>query len=134
VSAPSAVLIVDDESDHVAIIELVVAEVAPSLPAQSLARPELIEGRLSSVPDGALLLLDRMINGREVLDFLPGLREARPDLMVVLMSSALTEADQARALLAGADIAIQKPGRLAGWRVLLMELLNPTESSWRAAA
>lgn len=132
--APSAVLIVDDESDHAAIIQWVVAELAPALPVQTFLRPELLQRELGSVPDGALLLLDRMINGRESLAMLPDLRSGRPDLTVALMSSALSETDRARALVAGADFAVEKPGRLAGWRELLGELLQPHDHPWSAAA
>lgn len=131
--APSAVLIVDDEADHAKIIEWVLAELAPSLPVQSLLRPELLQEQLALVPDGALILFDRMINGRESLDLLPDLRAARPDLTVALMSAALSETDRARALVAGADFAVEKPGRVAGWRVLLADLLKP-RGGWSAAA
>jgi DNA-binding response OmpR family regulator len=132
--APSAVLIVDDESDHATIIQWVVTELAPALPVQMFLRPELLQHQLGSVPDGALLLLDRMINGRESLAMLPDLRSERPDLTVALMSAALSEADRARALVAGAGFAVEKPGHLAGWRALLGELLRPHDNPWSAAA
>ena len=35
---------------------------------------------------------------------------------------------------AGADFAVEKPGQLAGWRVLLTDLLQPRETPWSAAA
>ena len=131
---PTGVLIVDDEFDHAAIIEWIVAELAPALPVQTFLRPESLERQLESVPDGVLLLLDRMINGRESLAVLPDLHSGRPDLIVALMSSALSEADRARALVAGADFAIEKSGRVAGWRALLGELLRPPDNPWSAAA
>jgi len=131
---PSAVLIVDDESAHAAIIEWVVAELAPELPVRAFPRPELLQEQLGSVPEGALLLLDRMINGRESLAMLPDLRSGRPDLTVALMSSALSEDDRARALAAGADFAVEKPGHLASWRVVLAELLMLHDGSSGAAA
>ena len=132
--APSAVLIIDDESDHAAIIEIILAELAPSLPVRSLSRPELLQEQPDLIPDGTLILVDRMINGRESLDLLPGLRATHSGLTLALMSSALSEADRVRALAAGADFAVEKPGRLAGWRVLLTDLLQPRETPWSAAA
>jgi hypothetical protein len=39
-----------------------------------------------------------------------------------------------RAIAAGADGAYEEPGRLDGWRALLMELLWPPDASWSAAA
>ena len=75
-----------------------------------------------------------MINGRASLALLPGLRATRSGLTLALMSSALSEADRVRALAAGADFAVEKPGRLAGWRVLLTDLLQPRETPWSAAA
>jgi DNA-binding response OmpR family regulator len=127
-------LIVDDESAHAAIIEWVIAELAPELPVRAFPRPELLQEELGSVPEGALLLLDRMINGRESLAMLPDLRLGRPDLTVALMSSALSEDDRARALAAGADFAVEKPGHLASWRVVLTELLLLHDGSSGAAA
>ncbi len=133
-SAPSAVLIVDDEFDHAAIVQWVLAELAPALPVRSLSRPEALQRQLDTVPEGALILFDRMFNGRESFDLLPVLRATRPDLTVALMSCALSEGDRARALAAGADFAVEKPGRIAGWRVLLAELLKSSDAPWSAAA
>lgn len=132
--APSAVWIIDDEFDHVAIIQWILAEIAPSLPVQSLSTTAELHEQLDTVPDGALLLFDRMINGRESLDLLPALRASRPDLTFTLMSSVLSETDRARALAAGADFAVEKPGRVADWRVLLAEMLRPLPDSWSAVA
>ena len=129
-----AVLILDDEPDHATIVQWLIAEVAPDIPVETMTQADALARRLAAAPDGALLLIDRMLNGRESLELLPELRAARPDLTVVLISAALSETDRARALAAGADRALEKPGQLGGWRALLGQLLRPRGDSWSAAA
>jgi DNA-binding NtrC family response regulator len=125
---PSAVLIVDDEVDHAFIVRRMLADVAPDLPVEVITHPSGIASRLLEAPEGALVLMDRRLGPTESLDLLPGLREARPDLAVAILSAALVDEDRERALRLGALDAAEKPGTLDGWRTLLTGLLALFES------
>ncbi len=121
---PPALIIVDDEIDHAQIIRLLLADIAPELPVEVLTETHGLLRRLGRAPRDALLLVDRLLDGREVFDSLIALRIARSDLTVVVLSAVLSEEDRQRALSAGADHAAQKPGGIAEWRALLAELLQ----------
>ncbi len=118
------IVIVDDDIDHAIIIRRVLAGIAPDAAVDVMTDPRHIDERLRDVPDGALLLMDRMLAGHESIPFLSGLLERRPDLSVVLLSAALLDSDRDRALRAGAIAAAEKPATLAGWRELLSDLLH----------
>ena len=119
----AAVVIVDDEIDHAIIMGRVLAEVAPGVEVLVMTDPANIEARLRDVPIGALVLIDRKLGRDDSIAMIAPLLAARADLGVVLLSSALIPADHERALAAGAIVAAEKPGSLAGWRALLRELL-----------
>jgi len=122
---PPAVLLVDDDIDHAIIAQRVLRDLAPALPVQVATSPETFRERLGATPTAALVLLDRMLLGRDVTKLLlPSVRAERPDLRLVLLSAALSEDDRERALRAGASAALEKPTRLADWRSLLSRLLN----------
>ena len=121
---PPALIIVDDEVDHALIICSLVTEMAADLPVEVMTEASGVVERLEQAPERALLLLDRMLDGREVFEWLGTLRAARPDLTIAVLSAALSEEDRKRALNAGADHAAQKPGNIAGWRALLTEVMR----------
>ena len=120
---PPALIVVDDEVDHAAIVRRLLVDLAPALPVEVVTDASGLIERLSEAPHHALLLLDRMLDGREALDVVSALAVARPDLTVAVLSAALSEHDRERALAAGADHAAQKPGSIADWRALLTDLL-----------
>jgi CheY-like chemotaxis protein len=120
-----AVLLVDDDIDHALIAQRVLHDLDPDLPVAVATTPEACAQRIGDLPPAALVLLDRMLQGRDVIRLLlPSVRSARPDLTFVVMSAALSDADRERALHEGAVAAIEKPGRLAEWRELFATLLN----------
>ena len=121
---PPALIVVDDEVDHAAIVRRLLADIAPPLPVEVVTGASGLLERLREAPQGALLLLDRLLDGREVFDVVSALAAERPDLTVAVLSAALSEHDRERALAAGADHAAQKPGRIADWRALLTDLLR----------
>lgn len=119
---PPEVVLVDDDIDHAIIVRTVLASVAPDIPVRTLTDPHEVDTRLRQVEQGALLLIDRLLGAVESISFIAPLCADRPDLNVVLMSSSLSEPDAVRALDAGASEAIEKPGSIEGWRVLLGRL------------
>ena len=131
---PPTLVIVDDEVDHAAIIQHLIGDMAPRLPVEVMTDAVDLLERLTAVPEHALALLDRLIEGREVYGVLTELRAARPDLTLAVLSAALSEEDRQRALRAGADHAAQKPGSLADWRALLRSLLHLSEDRRGAVA
>ena len=122
---PAAAVIVDDDIDHAVIIRHMLAEVAPWLPVVAVTDPRDLVARLAGeAPDDALLLIDRMLAGRESLWLVSRLAALRPDLTLAVLSSALSDDERRRAIDAGAHHAAQKPGSLDGWRSLLGSLLD----------
>ena len=122
---PPVVFVVDDDIDHVVIICRMLADVAPDLPVETITDPyDLLARLVEALAPGALLLIDRLLHGREVYDTLTQLCAARPDVTVVMLSAVLGDEERRRALAAGARRAEQKPGSLAGWRALLGELVG----------
>ncbi len=123
VSQPPAALIVDDEPDHAMIIERVLATLAPALDVRVVALDDLERRLCEEAPAGALVLMDRMLGGREIYGTLHAVRERRDDLTIGLLSASLSDLDRQRALRAGAHEAAEKPASLEGWRTLLGRLL-----------
>jgi CheY-like chemotaxis protein len=121
---PMSVVIVDDEVDHAIIIRRVLAGIAPDVAVSAMTDTRAIAERVRGAPDHALLLVDRMLDGRESFDLVSGLLRDRPDLSVALLSAALVDTDRDRALRAGAIAAAEKPGSLDGWRTLLRHLID----------
>jgi len=122
-AAPS-VIVVDDDIDHALIVRLVLSRVAPEASIDVMTDPRALAQRLVEAPRGALVLMDRQLDGRDGIDLLPLLRAERPDLRTVLLSAALPEADRLRALAAGAYAAAEKPGSLVGWQHLVESMLG----------
>lgn len=120
---PAGVLIVDDDADHVFIVRHVLSDLAPAVPIDVLSDPATARVQLDGAAPGSLVLMDRMFAGADTIGWLPGLRAARQDLRIVLLSAALFDVDHARALAAGADAAYEKPLHLQGWRTLLQSLV-----------
>jgi DNA-binding response OmpR family regulator len=116
-------LIVDDDVDHAVIARAVLASVAPDLTVDTCLDPRLALQRLADAPPSAIVLIDRMLDGVESLPMLRHIVRQRPDLYVVLLSSALSAEDQRRALSAGATEATEKPGGLEAWRALMRGIL-----------
>ena len=131
---PTALVIVDDEADHAEIIRQLTAEIAPDLHVRVVQELGELSQGLRRAPPGALLLIDRVVHGRDTIDLLPALRALRPDMTAVMLSAALSDRDRRRALAAGAHRAVQKPGRIADWRELLADLLQLGAERQHAAA
>lgn len=123
------VVIVDDEADHVLIVEYVFAETAPDLPVESIASPAEAAHRIVDAPRGALILVDRLFGGADSIPALGEMRALRPDLRLVLLSAALSDEDRDAALRNGAERAEEKPRSLRGWRDLVESLLYGDEHS-----
>lgn len=131
---PTALVIVDDEADHAEIIRQLTAEIAPDLHVRVVQELSQLSRGLRRAPPGALLLIDRVVHGRETIELLPALRALRPDMTAVMLSAALSDRDRQRALAAGAHRAVQKPGRIADWRELLDDLLRLSGERHHATA
>lgn len=127
------ILIVDDDIDHAVILRTVLASVAPDATTEVCTDPGRMPDVVIESATDALVFMDRRLGGADSIAYLDAVREARPDLRVVLLSSALAEEDRMRALDAGASEAIEKPGTLAEWRALLARILGPDERSGDAA-
>jgi len=119
----TAVVIVDDETDHALIVEYVFAETAPDLPVESIASPAEAAQRIVDAPHGALILVDRLFGGADSIPALGEMRALRSDLRIVLLSAALSDEDREAALRHGAERAEEKPRSLRGWRDLVESLL-----------
>lgn len=129
------VVIVDDDIDHALIVRLVLAQVAPDAPIELMTDPRALAQRLVEVPRGAVVLLDRNLDGRDGIELLPLLTAERPDLRTVLLSAALMEPDRLRALAAGAYAAMEKPASVHGWRqVVELFVLAPAAAPTRSSA
>lgn len=120
---PSTVLIVDDDPDHAFIARHVLLGLAPDLEVRVLTALDGLARELSTAPAESLVLLDRLLAGVETYAALEEARALRPDLRVALLSAWLTPEEEARAYLAGAATAAEKPATLDGWRALLGGLL-----------
>ena len=82
-SALRPVVVVDDDIDHALIVRLVLAQVAPDAEIQIMTDPRALAQRLMDAPRGALVLMDRNLDGRDGIDLLPLLRSERPDVRTV---------------------------------------------------
>jgi len=127
--AARPILIVDDDIDHAVILRTVLSAVAPEAPAETCTDPTRLPEVLLSAPADAVVFIDRMLSGVASFGHLERARDARPDLHVVLLSSALSEDDRDRARAAGAQDALEKPGTLAEWRVMLGQVLDAANRS-----
>ena len=130
---PPAVLLVDDDLDHLVIVRRVLARLAPGLPVTTLVDARDLMPRLRSAPSGTLLLIDRRLGDVDGLALLGEACRVRPDLRIALLSAALTRAEEREALARGAYLAAEKPSGLDGWRALLATLLATPEQLERAA-
>lgn len=117
------VLIVDDEVDHAVIARLVIASIAPDATVETCTDSRVARARLIEAPPSAVVLIDRILDGVASWSLVAEVAVERPDLYLVLLSSSLSEEDEARALRAGAAEAAEKPRGLAGWRALLSGVL-----------
>lgn len=123
-TSPTAVLIVDDEPDHAFIARRVLLDLAPGVEVEVVSARAGLEELLLGAPQGALVLLDRLLGGIETYPALEVACTARPDLRIALLSAWLTPEEGSRARTAGAYRALEKPGTLQGWRDALRELLE----------
>lgn len=128
-----AVVIVDDDIDHVVIVRRVLARLAPGLPVTAVIHANDLRSHIREAPSGALLLIDRRLGSADGLALLAEVCRERPDLRAALLSASLTPEEQARALACGAVLAADKPARLDDWRSLLRRLLDPAASHDAAA-
>lgn len=131
--SPRPILIVDDDIDHAVILRTVLASVVPDASTATCTDPSRLPEALLEAERGAVVFMDRLLRGVESISYLETAATHRPDLDVVLLSSALSEDDRARALEAGAFEAAEKPGSIAGWRSFLVDVLGlDTEGATRA--
>ncbi len=124
---PPAVLVVDDEHDHALIVRELLAMAEPGLSVELVAGASSTHGALppsiDGAPAGALVLIDRLLAGRDCYPMLGRCACERPDLTLAVLSAALSEEERGRALAAGAHEAAEKPATLVEWRELLRRLL-----------
>ncbi|MSQ30915.1 MAG: response regulator [Dehalococcoidia bacterium] len=131
-SAARTVVIIDDDPDHALIVGLVLEQIGAGAQVRIDSSRAGFLDALATVAPGALMLLDRCLGPTESFDLLTQARMLRPDITTVMLSAVLSTADRARALRAGAVDAREKPGSIAGWRVLLTALLKDGQAA-RAA-
>lgn len=118
------VAIIDDDLDHMTIMCAVISSVDAEARVEAITNPREAESRVHGLPDGALVLIDRMLGSTESYPLVSTLHADRPDLRLVVMSAALMDVDAERALSAGACAALEKPGSLDGWRRLVCDLMG----------
>lgn len=118
------VVIVDDELDHAVISRLVLAQVAPEVSVDTFTDLQGLASRLAQVTPRSLVVMDRMLNGKESCGLIEELKGARPDLTIVLVSAVLSAQDTRRAAEVGAMLAAEKPGDLTAWRAFFTDLLG----------
>lgn len=126
--ASRPILIVDDEIDHAVILRAVIASVAPERPTDTCTDPSRLPGALLEAEPDAVVFIDRMLHGVESVRYLPDVARQRPDLHVVVLSSALSEDDERRARASGAASACEKPGTLSQWRALVVRVLDEADA------
>ena len=122
-----SILIVDDDIDHAVILRTVIATVAPNAPTDTCTDPIRLPGVLLEAEPDAVVFIDRMLLGVESFRYVREAAEQRPDLHLVVLSAALSEADEKRALAAGAADALEKPGSLSEWRAMLTRVLDAAD-------
>ena len=120
-----AVIVVDDEPDHAMVVRLVLLGLAPHAAVSVVTDTRQMVEDIKAAPKGALVLVDRLLGAYDGAAVVHAVRQARKDLCLVLLSAFMSDEDRERALAAGADAAVEKPGNLAGWRGLLSGLLPP---------
>ena len=121
---PRPILIVDDDIDHAVILRTVLAAVAPDAPTETCTDVARFPVVLTEAAPDAVVFIYRMLRGVDSLRYLHDVCAARADLYVVVLSAALSSDDRQRALAAGAVAAFEKPGHLADWRALLIQVLG----------
>lgn len=126
-AATPSVVIVDDDIDHAVIIRTVLSMISPNTAVTVHTDMRAIAPRLLSAPQGAVVLMDRVLGVEESYTLLAHLHERRPDLCIALLSAALTDRDRDRAFDAGAEVVAEKPGTIDGWRTLLSALVTREE-------
>jgi DNA-binding NtrC family response regulator len=129
VTAPASVVVVDDDIDHAVIIGAVVRRVLPDAAVLTLTDPMRVAGRLvDEAPTDALVLIDRVLGAGEAFEAVAAVAAQRPDLTLVMMSSVIDPTDRRRAVECGATLAVEKPGTLAEWEVLIGHLAGLSSS------
>jgi len=127
-------VVVDDDINHAVIARTVIEMVVPGAEVQVMTDSRGLSRRLLDAPEGALVMTDRMMGLRESFGMIEAVRERRPDLRFVVLSAALSGEDQARALEAGAVMAVQKPPTVAEWRVLVRRVRELSEEETDSAS
>ena len=120
--APPAVLVVDDDLEHLQITRLFLRAELPAADVMLCRTGAQALLALSHLPGGTLVLIDRLLDGVESFQTVVAIRERRPDLAVVMISAALSSVDRGYALACGARDAIEKPATLAAWRAALAQM------------
>jgi len=115
-------VVVDDDINHAVIARTVIEMVVPGAGVQVMTDARALSRRLLDVPEDALVLIDRVMGTRESFGVIEAVRDERPDVRFVMLSAALSDEDQARALEVGAVMAVQKPPTVAEWRTLVRSM------------
>lgn len=130
---PSTIAVVDDDADHLQIARLVLRQLAPGATVMTFGSRRDLLGALAEVERGALVFIDRRLGAEDSFDVLSDIGRRRPDLALVMVSSALSPLDRARAVQLGAHDACEKPASIAGWRALLGRVVEGADETQRAA-
>lgn len=133
-TTPPPIVIVDDDVDHAVIARTVLAMLAPSAAVEVVTDVRRVEEKLRAVEQGALILIDRVLDMVESFALVASLTDERPDLRVVMLSAAMSPEDARRGSEAGALLAVEKPGGLAAWKVLLGDILRQVGESDRSGS
>lgn len=119
------VVIVDDEATLAIVMRTLVLQGWPRAQVSIFTEPEDLPTRLSGIPHGAVVLMDRRLGGVDSYDLVRGLVRTRPDVRVAMLSASLGPEEVASARAAGAFAAYEKPGALSDWHRLLSTVIPP---------
>jgi len=120
------VVIVDDEATLAVVMRTLVLQDWPHAQVSVFTEPDDLLVRLSGIPHGAVVLMDRRLGGVDSYDLVRGLVQTRPDVRVTMLSASLGPEEVASARAAGAFAAYEKPGALSDWHRLLTTVISPS--------
>jgi two-component system, chemotaxis family, chemotaxis protein CheY len=105
--APCRVYICDDSPEYRLLLRMVLADEGAIIVGEGADGGECLEG--AAATDPSLVLLDLNMPGVGGLEALPKLREALPDVKIVVLTTSKATESQEAAMAAGADAYVSKP-------------------------
>jgi two-component system, chemotaxis family, chemotaxis protein CheY len=105
--APCRVYICDDSPEYRLLLRMVLADEGALIVGEGSDGQECLDGVAETDP--SLVLLDLNMPGLGGLDALPKLREAMPDVKIVVLTTSKASESEEAAMAAGADAYVSKP-------------------------